>query len=1165
MDLTGNCADLANEGLAFEKGNCAVLPAGVAMKTMCPAMPEMPVGGTIEALCFASEFVSHANVSTILATGQNLGFGWKDSTTPVFEFGHSYDAETGTGRVHWWANISAPGVSAQLPASTEATRTLSQNGTGGWKFYVDGTSLTGGNNYYDDTVYRSMNSNIVVGTTYGSVFKARSLRVYSRELSAHEVNYNRAVDTVRYGLADADETLDELGYKPNANGDLAYRLEVASSPSGRVDVRIDKDDAIAVTTGSTVFWVTNGANVQVSFVPTEAGVRRFISGAPVNSDYPTANGVRFTMPNRKFGLTPVEYPYDDGYLTCLDGSVRCERPYGDARRVYVFTNAAAGRFPVFVLNTLTYQESLVVAGGGGGSHGSGGGGGGAGGLLRDATVQKISAGRTFTVKVGAGGAYGVPGGAWATNGEQTEFLLGGVSLLPIGGGRGNCGNNPGADGGSGGGGNGTYHGGFGTEGQGFDGVWGSGYSSGGGGGGAREVGGYPKNIVEGVGYAGKGGDGLWDRITGENCCYGSGGGGAATSSHFDGEGGFTDPPGEGGAYSGGRGGVSVLPEPNPKGYTINGQDGKDGFGGGGGAVGNNSANYHSGRGGCGTVVVAFNVGDTVARQFAVDTPAAFPITEGEACPEPTVRIDCRQLVRDADYELYYENNTRIGEAKLVVKGIGDYADVVMRVPFQVSGVRYVKPAATGAGDGSDWANAMTLAAAVSGLSIQTYDIWCAAGDYVFDPDAPVMTLSKAVTVRGGFAADPTDISRKADAGAQTVFDGALAAQTAFSGTYATLASAFGTAAVKFVDCTFARFRNSVFKKTNASTLAFENCDFINNVKTNAENSAIVLKVENNSARGASGASISGPIVFKGCRFLGNYRQYNVGGNLIHVAYADLQLEDCLFVTNGVPFTTPAINGNQSTAGLVYQNGGNLTIRGCQFRANAFAGSANDFSVVSFLGTDMLVEHTVFVGNEMIRTTAAGANFGAVFLLQHASAGVVTVRNCTFAYNILDRKQCALLWRRTDKGNVGDLRVSNCIFWQNRYSEINELRYDVYFDSGHGEISYSSFPSVESGKTFFGDTGKGVIAANPRFKGEKLAEGIVKTGNDGSLLFDSARVADLIALDMHLGISSPCINTGDPESDWSKEPKPNGKRINMGAYGGTTEAACTPPGTAVRVR
>jgi len=36
--------------------------------------------------------------------------------------------------------------------------------------------------------------------------------------------------------------------------------------------------------------------------------------------------------------------------------------------------------------------------------------------------------------------------------------------------------------------------------------------------------------------------------------------------------------------------------------------------------------------------------------------------------------------------------------------------------------------------------------------------------------------------------------------------------------------------------------------------------------------------------------------------------------------------------------------------------------------------------------------------------------------------------------------------------------------------------------------------------------------------------------------------------------SPCIDVGDPSSEWSGEPWPNGKRVNMGAYGGTSQAS-----------
>ena len=41
-------------------------------------------------------------------------------------------------------------------------------------------------------------------------------------------------------------------------------------------------------------------------------------------------------------------------------------------------------------------------------------------------------------------------------------------------------------------------------------------------------------------------------------------------------------------------------------------------------------------------------------------------------------------------------------------------------------------------------------------------------------------------------------------------------------------------------------------------------------------------------------------------------------------------------------------------------------------------------------------------------------------------------------------------------------------------------------------------------------------------------------------------------------TSPCIDAGDPASDFANEPAPNGGRVNMGVYGNTVEASKSPP-------
>ncbi len=42
--------------------------------------------------------------------------------------------------------------------------------------------------------------------------------------------------------------------------------------------------------------------------------------------------------------------------------------------------------------------------------------------------------------------------------------------------------------------------------------------------------------------------------------------------------------------------------------------------------------------------------------------------------------------------------------------------------------------------------------------------------------------------------------------------------------------------------------------------------------------------------------------------------------------------------------------------------------------------------------------------------------------------------------------------------------------------------------------------------------------------------------------------------------SPAVDAGDPNSDYTNEPNPNGCQVNMGAYGNTAEAATDPNAT-----
>jgi predicted outer membrane repeat protein len=120
-------------------------------------------------------------------------------------------------------------------------------------------------------------------------------------------------------------------------------------------------------------------------------------------------------------------------------------------------------------------------------------------------------------------------------------------------------------------------------------------------------------------------------------------------------------------------------------------------------------------------------------------------------------------------------------------------------------------------------------------------------------------------------------------------------------------------------------------------------------------------------------------------------------------------------------------------------------------------------------------------------------------------------NCTFAGN------SATYFGGGIYCNGGSPVLTNCILWGDTPDEISMF-------IGTLSITYSNIQG--------GFPGEGNIDAEPLF-------------------------ADAANGDYHLLTSSPCIDAGDPNSEFTLEPEPNGGRINMGAYGGTPEASKSP--------
>ena len=59
--------------------------------------------------------------------------------------------------------------------------------------------------------------------------------------------------------------------------------------------------------------------------------------------------------------------------------------------------------------------------------------------------------------------------------------------------------------------------------------------------------------------------------------------------------------------------------------------------------------------------------------------------------------------------------------------------------------------------------------------------------------------------------------------------------------------------------------------------------------------------------------------------------------------------------------------------------------------------------------------------------------------------------------------------------------------------------------------------------------------------------------------------DPAVLDVHERRRSPAIDAGDPAAEWRNELEPNGRRVNLGAYGNTPEARRSPYGIMIFVK
>jgi len=209
-------------------------------------------------------------------------------------------------------------------------------------------------------------------------------------------------------------------------------------------------------------------------------------------------------------------------------------------------------------------------------------------------------------------------------------------------------------------------------------------------------------------------------------------------------------------------------------------------------------------------------------------------------------------------------------------------------------------------------------------------------------------------------------------------------------------------------------------------------------------------------------------------------------------------------------------------------------RGFYFHSNEDANSALDgFTIIkgyasnggaiNCVGSDPTIMNCIIIGN------SAEGSGGLMF---NGSGGGIcnvdsnpTIKNCTISGNQAENRGGGIF--NLDSSPT----ISNCILWNNTPEEIC-----VFY--GTPAVTYCNVQG--------GFSGAGNIDTDPCFADPNNGDYHLKSQAGRWDQSQNDWVTDMS--------TSDCIDAGDPNSDWTGELWPHGKRINMGAYGGTPQAS-----------
>jgi hypothetical protein len=278
-----------------------------------------------------------------------------------------------------------------------------------------------------------------------------------------------------------------------------------------------------------------------------------------------------------------------------------------------------------------------------------------------------------------------------------------------------------------------------------------------------------------------------------------------------------------------------------------------------------------------------------------------------------------------------------------------------------------------------------------------------------------------------------------------------------------------------------------------------------------------------------------------CVFNGNWAEEYGGG--MYNKQSNPMLTSCMFVWNWAAVITSYHGSYPSGAGMYNESSSPI------FSACVLSGNYAEGDGAGMYNSDSSPElaNCIIAGNWT-------ADFGGGMYNQ---AGNPTLTNCTFFGNIA-YEGSALACDSPQQKSPGNVEMTNCILWDGG----NEIWNN---DDSVITITYSNIRGSFPGRgnidadPLFAQSGYWVDFYDPNIVVEPDDPNASWTDGDYHVKSEAGRWDPFSESWVQDDVTSPCIDAGDPNSPVAFEPAPNGDIINMGAFGGTTEASKSPSG------